>query len=173
MFFLMASTCRSLLLTGLSQNRSELASSVLSITNPTKREQNGSSVSDEIASWSAMIVPIRFGGGTRVKIAEAFARRCPVVTTAVGAFGYDVHDGKEVLLADRPEDFASACVRLLRNPQLGEALSETAHKRFLQEWTWDSFQNNVVAVMDECLARRHDSRPLLVEHDNFRNVWDQ
>jgi|HubBroStandDraft_6_1064221.scaffolds.fasta_scaffold06196_5 glycosyltransferase involved in cell wall biosynthesis len=129
--------------------------------------------SDEIASWSAMIVPIRFGGGTRVKIAEAFARRCPVVTTAVGAFGYDVHDGKEVLLADRPEDFASACVRLLRNPQLGEALSETAHKRFLQEWTWDSFQNNVVAVMDECLARRHDSRPLLVEHDNFRNVWDQ
>jgi glycosyltransferase involved in cell wall biosynthesis len=109
--------------------------------------------SDEIASWSAMIVPIKFGAGTRVKIAEAFARKCPVVTTALGAFGYAVHNGEEVLLADRAEEFASACVSLLRNPQLGEAMSERAHERFLHEWTWDSFQNSVVTVIQECLAR--------------------
>jgi glycosyltransferase involved in cell wall biosynthesis len=117
--------------------------------------------SNEIASWSAMIVPIKFGGGTRIKIAEAFARKCPVVTTRIGAFGYNVDDGQEVLLADGAEEFASSCVRLLRNPQLGEALSERAHKRFLEEWTWDSFQNRVVAVMQECLAKRHDSKLLL------------
>ncbi len=82
-----------------------------------------------------MIVPIKFGGGTRVKIAEGFARKCPVVSATIGAFGYGVRNGDELLLADRADDFASACVRLLRNPQLGEALSEKAHRLFLQQWT--------------------------------------
>jgi glycosyltransferase involved in cell wall biosynthesis len=117
--------------------------------------------SEEIASWSAMIVPIKFGGGTRVKIAEAFARRCPVVSTPIGAFGYAVRNGEEVLLADSPRDFASACISLLRNPELGKALSERAHERFLKEWTWDSFQNTVVTVIEECLAKRHDPNLLL------------
>jgi polysaccharide biosynthesis protein PslH len=108
---------------------------------------------EEIASWSAMIVPIKLGAGTRVKIAEGFARRCPVVATTMGAFGYDVEDGRELLLADRAGDFASACIKLLSNPELGEALSERAHKRFLERWTWDSFESTVGAAIQECLAR--------------------
>jgi glycosyltransferase involved in cell wall biosynthesis len=108
---------------------------------------------DEIASWSAMIVPIKVGAGTRVKVAEAFARRCPVVATTIGAFGYDVENGREVLLADRADDFASACILLLRNPELGEALSARAHKRFLERWTWDSFQCTVGAAIQQCIAR--------------------
>ena len=107
---------------------------------------------DEIASWSAFIVPIKVGGGTRIKIAEGFARKCPVVATTIGAFGYDVHNGEEILLADRAADFASACITLLRNPELAEALSERAHKRFLQRWTWDSFEGAVRTVVEECLA---------------------
>jgi glycosyltransferase involved in cell wall biosynthesis len=107
---------------------------------------------EEIASWSAMIVPIKVGAGTRVKVAEAFSRRCPVVATTIGAFGYDVENGREVLLADHDGDFASACIRLLRNPELGEALSERAHKRFLERWTWDSFESTVGKVVQECLA---------------------
>ena len=108
---------------------------------------------DEIASWSAMIVPIKVGAGTRVKVAEGFARRCPVVATTIGAFGYDVENGREVLLADRAGDFASACILLLRNPELGEALSERAHKRFLERWTWDSFESTVGAAIQQCIAR--------------------
>jgi polysaccharide biosynthesis protein PslH len=108
---------------------------------------------DEIASWSAMIVPIKVGAGTRVKVAEGFARRCPIVSTTIGAFGYDVENSREVLLADRAEDFASACILLLRNPELGEALSERAHKRFLEQWTWDSFESTVGKAIQECLAR--------------------
>jgi glycosyltransferase involved in cell wall biosynthesis len=107
---------------------------------------------DEIASWSAMIVPIKVGSGTRVKVAEGFARRCPVVATTIGAFGYDVENGEEILLADRADDFASACVLLLRNPQLGDALSNRAYSRFLDRWTWDSFGNTVGTVVQECLA---------------------
>jgi len=121
---------------------------------------------DEIASWSAMIVPIKVGAGTRVKVAEGFARRCPVVATTIGAFGYDVENGREVLLADRADDFASACIMLLRNPELGKALSERAHKRFLERWTWDSFESTVGTVVQECLASsnraQHDRLPAVL-----------
>jgi glycosyltransferase involved in cell wall biosynthesis len=113
---------------------------------------------DEIASWSAMIVPIKVGAGTRVKVAEGFARRCPVVTTTLGVFGYDVENGREALLADRADDFASACILLLRTPEVGEALSERAHKRFLEQWTWDSFENTVGKVVQACLARSNRSQ---------------
>jgi len=111
--------------------------------------------SDEIATWSAMIVPIKVGGGTRVKVADGFARGCPVVATTTGAFGYDVEDGEEILLADRAEDFASACIRLLRNPALGTSVLEKARKRFLERWTWESAKSTVEKVVQECLERKY------------------
>ena len=113
---------------------------------------------DEIASWSAMIVPIQVGAGTRVKVAEGFARRCPVVATTIGAFGYDVENGRELLLADRPADFASACLRLLREPEFGQALAARAHQRFLERWTWDSFESTVGTVVQECMARNNRTK---------------
>jgi glycosyltransferase involved in cell wall biosynthesis len=113
---------------------------------------------DEIASWSAMIVPIKVGAGTRVKVAEGFARRCPVVATTIGAFGYGVENGREALLADRADDFASACILLLRDPAFGEALSERAHQRFLERWTWDSFEPTVGAVIQQCIARSNGAQ---------------
>jgi glycosyltransferase involved in cell wall biosynthesis len=112
----------------------------------------------EIATWSAMVVPIKVGSGTRVKVAEGFARRCPVVATTIGAFGYDADHEEEILLADRADDFASACIHLLKNPQLGEALSEKAHKRFLEKWQWESFEGTVGRVVQECLAMGNSAR---------------
>jgi glycosyltransferase involved in cell wall biosynthesis len=114
---------------------------------------------EEIASWSVMIVPIKVGAGTRVKVAEGFSRRCPIVTTTIGAFGYDVENGKEVLLADCADEFASACIRLLKDPELREALSGRAYKRFLGEWTWNSFENTIGQVVQECLARNSTPKP--------------
>lgn len=108
---------------------------------------------EEIATWSAMIVPIRFGGGTRVKIAEGFARQCPVVSTTIGALGYDVRHGQEILLADTAKDFASACVDLCRDRQLGNAVSQRAYERFLRCWTWDSMEGAVKATLEDCLGR--------------------
>lgn len=107
---------------------------------------------EEIATWSAMIVPIRFGAGTRVKMAEGFARKCPIIATTTGAFGFGVRDGEECLLADEACNFASACVRLVRDAVLGKSLAERAHQRFLREWTWDAQEEKVRAVIDECLA---------------------
>jgi polysaccharide biosynthesis protein PslH len=74
-------------------------------------------------SAHAVIVPVRAGGGTRIKILEAFAHRRPVVSTAAGAEGLSVTAGRHLLLADSPQDFAGQCARLMRDPALGRALA--------------------------------------------------
>ena len=103
----------------------------------------------EIASWSAMIVPVRCGAGTRVKIVEAFSKKCPVVSTKLGAFGYEVLSGEDILLADDPRGFASACVLLLRDTSLGAKLSENAWNKFLHKWTWDSIGETVFDAVEK------------------------
>ena len=103
----------------------------------------------EIASWSAMIVPVRCGAGTRVKIVEAFSKKCPVVSTKLGAFGYEVLSGEDILLADDPRDFASACVLLLRDTSLGAKVSENAWNKFLRKWTWDAIGKSVFDAVEQ------------------------
>ena len=65
-----------------------------------------------IESAAAYIVPLRIGGGTRLKIFEAMAMEKPVVSTTVGAEGLPLTDGVELLLADEPQTFAEAVVKL-------------------------------------------------------------
>ena len=72
---------------------------------------------------AAVVVPIRAGGGTRIKILEAFSFRRPVITTTVGAEGIDARHNESILLADNPEQFAEACRRLRLEPGLGEHLA--------------------------------------------------
>jgi glycosyltransferase involved in cell wall biosynthesis len=105
----------------------------------------------EAATWNGMIVPIRQGGGTRVKIAYGFAQRCPVVSTSLGAFGYEVKNGEELHLADTPEAFAAACVRVVRQSQDSNAMAERAYRKFLDNWTWEAIQPRIWAAAEECL----------------------
>jgi glycosyltransferase involved in cell wall biosynthesis len=106
---------------------------------------------DEIATWSAMIVPIIHGAGMRVKIADAFSRKCPVVSTHLGAHGYDVRNGRELLLANDPRQFAAACVTLIRNHATAKAVSERAYEAFLKKWTWDAIVPRVCAAAEDAL----------------------
>ena len=112
--------------------------------------------SGEIATWSAMIVPIQFGAGTRVKIAEAFSRKCPIVSTHFGAYGYDVQDGNELFLADRPEHFVTACLSLIREPALGAAMAERGWQQFVNKLTWKSITPRIHATAEDCLRRSHN-----------------
>jgi glycosyltransferase involved in cell wall biosynthesis len=107
--------------------------------------------SDEIATWSAMIVPIQLGAGTRVKVAEAFSRKVPLVSTRLGAFGYDVADGKELLLADTPAAFARACIHMIREPGEAATMAQRAWKLFLNNWTWDAIAPRVWSAAEQCL----------------------
>ena len=75
----------------------------------------------------AAIVPLRAGGGTRIKILEAFAHGVPVVSTVVGNEGLASRPEEHLLIGDTPEEFAHACLRLMESPGLGDELSARAY----------------------------------------------
>jgi len=102
-------------------------------------------------SAHAVVVPVRAGGGTRIKVLEAFAHGRPVVSTSVGAEGLDVTPGRHLLLADTPADFAAAAVRLMNEPALGRALAD-------QAGAW--VRQRVLARLREPLAARPAPLPV-------------
>jgi sugar transferase (PEP-CTERM/EpsH1 system associated) len=90
--------------------------------------------------WGALvsIVPLRIGGGTRLKIYEAMAARVPVVSTAVGAEGLDVENGRDILIADQPEDFAERCIELLESEERRRTLANSAWEMLNARYSWDA-----------------------------------
>lgn len=92
----------------------------------------------EMANWSLSIVPVLAGGGTRIKILEAFSRKCPVVSTSLGAYGHDVQHERQLLISDSATGFAENCLRLLEQPAEGEWLAKNAWESFLRTGKWDN-----------------------------------
>jgi glycosyltransferase involved in cell wall biosynthesis len=66
-----------------------------------------------------VVVPVRAGGGSRIKVIEAFSYRRPVVSTTCGGEGIEVRHGRHLLVADSPGDLAEQCVRLMNAPEVG------------------------------------------------------
>lgn len=114
-------------------------------------------IDDEIATWSLMIVPLQKGAGTRGKIAFGFSRSCPIVSTSLGAYGYEVENEQEILLADTPNNFADACLKVLQLPQEAVKMAERAKKKFLENWTWKAIQPRIWATAEDCLRRSANS----------------
>ncbi len=110
--------------------------------------------SDEIGTWSVMVVPIRMGAGTRVKIAQAFSLKCPVVSTTLGAHGYGAVNERDMLLADTATSISAACVRAIREPALAAEIAEKAWRRYLDNWTWEAVRPRVWAAAKDCLRLR-------------------
>ena len=89
-----------------------------------------------LAGASAIIAPLRLGGGTRLKILEALAMGLPVVSTRLGAEGLAARDGVELLLADEPADFAAAVVRVLEDRALAARLGQSARALVERRYSW-------------------------------------
>ena len=85
-----------------------------------------------VATAALFIIPLRVGGGTRIKAFEAMAMGCPVVSTSIGIEGLAVDDGEHYVLADDSTAFSSAIVRLLRDVDMRKHLSSNARK-FVEE----------------------------------------
>jgi glycosyltransferase involved in cell wall biosynthesis len=89
-----------------------------------------------VARDSICIVPLRIGGGTRLKIFEAMAMGKAVVSTSVGAEGLPVQSGENILLADTPNDFADSVVSLLRDANERRRLGTSARALVQEKYSW-------------------------------------
>jgi sugar transferase (PEP-CTERM/EpsH1 system associated) len=84
---------------------------------------------------TVFVVPLRLGGGTRLKILEAMAMELPVVSTSVGAEGLNIHPGEDILIADDAETFVESTIRLLSDPDL-YARIKAGGRRLAEEYDW-------------------------------------
>lgn len=94
------------------------------------------------------IVPLRIGGGTRLKIAEGLAMANPVVSTTLGAQGLDLVHDHHLLLADTPETFADAIVRYLDEPDSRQLQGTQGRRHILDHFTWPALGAKLAARFD-------------------------
>jgi len=101
--------------------------------------------------WQArlFVIPLRLGGGTRLKVAEAFAFGIPTVSTTLGAEGFDAEPGKHIDLADDPADFAAAILRLCRETETGVAMGKAARHLAEAALSWRSIGAELAAALAE------------------------
>ena len=102
----------------------------------------------ELARADLVVVPLRYGSGTRLKILEAFAQRIPVVSTSLGAEGLGAVDGVHLLVADSVTELAGACYRLLTDEDLRATVVSRA-----QAYVLEQFDSSVVEAQVAELAR--------------------
>jgi glycosyltransferase involved in cell wall biosynthesis len=103
-------------------------------------------------SW-ASIVPIRAGGGTRLKILESMALGTPVITTSKGAEGLDhLVDGENILIADEPREFAAKVTLLLRSPALRQRLADGGRQLVAAHYDWQAAGRELRSLVGQLAA---------------------
>ena len=104
-----------------------------------------------IEGAAVMVVPIRIGSGTRLKILDAMGMGKAIVSTAVGCEGLDVTDGKDILIADDPEDFAEKTNRLLRDKETRHKLEVNA-RELAKSYDWKHIQEKQEEIYQELVT---------------------
>jgi len=104
---------------------------------------------------AAFVIPMRVAGGTRLKVYEAMGMEIPIVSTTIGIEGLPVRHDVELLVADEPEAFAAAVVRVLREPPLGTRLAANAARRVRAEFGWREVASRFASI---CGALRTEHR---------------
>jgi len=110
-----------------------------------------------VAKASVCVVPLRIGSGTRLKILEAAAMGKPIVSTRLGAEGLEFRHGYEILLADKPEEFAAQVAELLQAPETRERLGLAARSLVERQYSFAVLR----AAVRDALAQIPESHPAL------------
>jgi glycosyltransferase involved in cell wall biosynthesis len=98
---------------------------------------------------AVVVVPLRIGGGTRIKIYEAMGMERAVVSTTIGAEGLDVADGRHILLADDAATFASAVISLLQSPERATEIGQASASHVRAHFGWAAVADQFA---ESCLA---------------------
>jgi glycosyltransferase involved in cell wall biosynthesis len=115
--------------------------------------------------WSAAVsvVPIKWGGGTRLKILEALAAGCPVVSTTVGAEGLDLRDKLEIRIADTCTDFAEAVLHLLDHPGERSVLAEAGQRAVAVQYDWTTITDKLEIAYSRAVELRTNHLHTIVQ----------
>ncbi len=113
------------------------------------------SVLPHLHEAAVFVVPLRIGGGTRLKIYEAMAAQVPIVSTTVGAEGLDVENGSDIVLADDPGSFARSVVELLRAPERRRAIAMAASAT-ASRFDWSVIANEFEQVLERAMTATHE-----------------
>jgi glycosyltransferase involved in cell wall biosynthesis len=97
--------------------------------------------------------PLFSGTGQRVKLLEAFAMGCPVVTTSIGGLGFPITDGVEAFIADTPERFAESLRRLLSSVVLRRQLGASGREMVVRHFSWQAIGQRFLDVVEEAIDR--------------------
>jgi glycosyltransferase involved in cell wall biosynthesis len=104
-----------------------------------------------LAQAMVMAVPLRIGGGSRLKILEGLACGLPVVSTRVGAEGLCLTPGEEIHVVERVEEMADVLVRCLRDPQATLAMAEKGRRVALERYDWGPLADKLEQVWEKCV----------------------
>jgi glycosyltransferase involved in cell wall biosynthesis len=104
-----------------------------------------------LAQAAVAIVPLRLGGGTRLKVVEAMAMARPVVSTSIGAEGIDITPGRNILLADDPKSFAAAVGRILDEPDVAARMGREGRALVEARYSWDAAAQRLEAFLRDIL----------------------
>jgi glycosyltransferase involved in cell wall biosynthesis len=107
----------------------------------------------KLAAAAVLIVPLRLGGGTRLKIVEGMAMNKAIVSTSLGAEGIDAVPGRDLLLADDPDTFASSVLRVLGDKALAERLGTSARALAVAKYAWSAAVLDLERFYRELLDR--------------------
>jgi len=101
-----------------------------------------------VARADVVVVPLRVGGGTRIKIYEAMAMAKAVVSTTIGVEGLPVRAGCDLLIADAPEDFARDVLQLLRDPEMRRSLEQRARAYVVENCSWEHAAHRFLEIVE-------------------------
>jgi polysaccharide biosynthesis protein PslH len=109
------------------------------------------SIVDHLRAAAVFVVPLRIGGGTRIKIYEGMAMGKATVSTTIGAEGLDVQHGRDIILEDSPAAFADAIVTLLANEEIRRRY-EAAAAATARKYDWSVITQRFVEVLEKTIA---------------------
>lgn len=112
-----------------------------------------------LADCSLLVVPLRIGGGSRLKILEALASGTPVVSTRIGAEGLSLQAGEDLTIVEDIDDLATALVTSLRHPEVVQAQAERGREKVLEQYDWERLAEQMEQVWRQCATEPRNRKP--------------